>query len=232
VNKGTITLTGKCGDGGYVAGIAAAPTHSTTEKHIVVKNAVNEGEIKCYDLTSSELVRVGGILGNQATSASQITNATNKGNIFVSNVTAKELYVGGISSAITGGLAPNGELVNVGNISVSNITTTTAGAAYTGGIVGSSSVSVDGAQCYCDLNGEGKSGVGFIFGNARSQSVVATNCKIGGKIATTYDEEYEEYKFENINNSNFYKYLYGSTTDWTGVENYDGCSLLSAMPVL
>jgi hypothetical protein len=171
-------------------------------------------------------------LGYQATSASQITNATNKGNIFVSNVTAKELYVGGISSAITGGLAPNGELINVGNISVSNITTTTAGAAYTGGIVGSSVVSVDGAQCYCNLNGEGKSGVGYIFGNARSETVVATNCKIGGEIASEYNQEEDVFEYTRIKSDNFHKFIYGSTTDWTGVENYDGCSVLTTKPAL
>ena len=231
VNKGTITLTGKCGDGGYVAGIAAAPTNSTTEKHIVVKNAVNEGEIKCYDLTSSSLVRVGGILGYQATSASQITNATNKGNIFVSNVTAKELYVGGICSAITGGLAPNGELVNVGNISVSNITTKTAGAVYTGGIVGSSVVAVEGAKCYCSINTQAHANTGFIFGVPRSATVVATNCQIGGEIATKYDEDEDVYLTEKISSNNFYKYIYGDT-DWTGVENYDGCSELTAKPAL
>ena len=233
VNKGTITLTGKCGDGGYVAGIAAAPTHATTEKHIVVKNAVNEGEIKCYDLASSGLVRVGGILGNQATSASQITNATNKGNIFVSNVAVESLYVGGISGAITGGLAPNGALANVGDITVEKVTLESAGVYCVGGIVGSSVVSVDGAQCYCNLNGEGKSGVGYIFGNARSETVVATNCQIGGEIATEYDEDEDVYLTEKISSNNFHKYIYGGgTTDWTGVENYDGCSALTTKPAL
>ena len=48
-----------------------------------------------------------------------------------------------------------------------------------------------------------------------------------------YDEDEDEYLTDNISSSNFHKYIYGGgTTDWTGVENYDGCSALASKPAL
>ena len=33
-----------------------------------------------------------------------------------------------------------------------------------------------------------------------------------------------------LSDTNFFDYMYGGTTDWTSVENYDGCSFLSVVP--
>ena len=238
VNKGVITLSGYCGDYAMVAGLLASPNYSSADANeTLIKNAVNEGEVKCINVTCTGSVRVGGVAGVQVTSnktnSSQMTNASNKGNITVDNVKASELQVGGICGYMSGGLAPNGELVNVGNISVSNITTTTAGAVYTGGIAGYSKLPVEGAKCYCTINTQAHPNTGFIFGNARTSTVIAKNCQIGGEVAYKYDEEEDEYLTEKVSNSNFHKYIYGGgTTDWTGVENYDGCSALASKPAL
>ena len=238
INKGVITLSGYCGDYAMVAGLLASPNYSSADANeTLIKNAVNEGEVKCINVTCTGSVRVGGVTGVQVTSnktnSSQMTNASNKGNITVDNVKASELQVGGICGYMSGGLAPNGELVNVGNISVSNITTTTAGAVHTGGIAGYSKLPVDGAKCYCSINTQAHPNTGFIFGNARTSTVIAKNCQIGGEIATKYDEDEDVYLTEKISSNNFYKYIYGGgTTDWTGVENYDGCSALTSKPEL
>lgn len=238
VNKGVITLSGYCGDNAMVAGLLASPNYSSADANeTLIKNAVNEGEVKCINVTCTGSVRVGGVAGVQVTSnktnSSQITNASNKGNITVNNVKASELHVGGICGYISGGLEPNGELVNVGNISVSNITTTTAGAVYTGGIAGYSKLPVEGAKCYCTINTQAHPNTGFVFGTARSATAVAKNCQIGGEIATEYDEDEDVYLTEKISSNNFHKYIYGGgTTDWTGVENYDGCSALASKPAL
>jgi hypothetical protein len=46
-----------------------------------------------------------------------------------------------------------------------------------------------------------------------------------------YDEEKEAYvETKKIGSGNFYNYIYGGKTDWSGVSNYDGCSALSAAP--
>ena len=238
VNKGTITLSGDCGDAGMVAGLFASPNYaSAATNETFIKHAVNEGEIKCLNVTSSGSIRVAGVAGVQVSSngthVSQITNATNKGNITVDNVKVGSLHVGGICAYISGGLAPNGELVNTGNISVSNYTISSSGTFYVGGIVGYSVVAVEGAKCHCSINTQAHANTGFIFGVPRSATVIAKSCQIGGELATEYDEDEDVYLTEKISSNNFHKYIYGGgTTDWTGVENYDGCSALASKPAL
>jgi hypothetical protein len=65
-------------------------------------------------------------------------------------------------------------------------------------------------------------------------SVIATNCKIGGSVVDTYDEEEDVYIETKLSSSNFYNYLFGSgkKTDWTGTDNYDGCTYLSSKPAI
>ena len=238
LNKGTITLSGDCGDAGMVAGLFASPNYaSAATNETFIKHAVNEGEIKCLNATCSSNIRVAGVAGVQVSSngthISQITNATNKGNITVDNVKVGSLHVGGICAYISGGLAPNGELINTGNISVSNYTISSSGTFYVGGIVGYSTLAVEGAKCHCTINTQAHANTGFIFGVPRSATVIAKSCQIGGEIATEYDEDEDVYLTEKISSNNFHKYIYGGgTTDWTGVENYDGCSALTSKPEL
>ena len=49
-----------------------------------------------------------------------------------------------------------------------------------------------------------------------------------------YDTEDEEYKTTVLDESNFYNHIFssGENTDWTGTEDYDGCSVLTAKPVV
>jgi hypothetical protein len=35
-----------------------------------------------------------------------------------------------------------------------------------------------------------------------------------------------------LDGSNYYDYIYGGTTDWTGNANYDGCTFLSVVPTI
>ena len=44
--------------------------------------------------------------------------------------------------------------------------------------------------------------------------------------------EDEIYEMDPITETNFFNYIYGSgeATDWTGTDNYDGCTCLSAKP--
>ena len=49
-----------------------------------------------------------------------------------------------------------------------------------------------------------------------------------------YNEEDESYKTTVLDASNFHNYIFGSgeATDWTGTDNYDGCSVLTAKPTV
>jgi hypothetical protein len=77
-------------------------------------------------------------------------------------------------------------------------------------------------------------GVGQIMGSHRADSNLASNCKVGGTIATDYDTEDEEDKVIALDSTNFHNYIYGSgeATDWGTSTNYDGCTLLSEKPIV
>ena len=95
--------------------------------------------------------------------------------------------------------------------------------------------SIANAECYCTINAPSAKNLGAIMGSARTEgSVVATNCKVGGSLIDKYDVEEDEYIETKLSASNFYNYIYGSgkNTDWTGTDNYDGCSYISAAPAL
>ena len=90
---------------------------------------------------------------------------------------------------------------------------------------------IDNAQVFCTITARSFPYVGMITGSARTDSAKVTNCAVGGNWGVAYDEEQDVTIITKITSSNFYKYIYGKTTDWTGVENYDGNTLLSASPI-
>ena len=108
------------------------------------------------------------------------------------------------------------------------------GESWVGGVVAYSVAPVSNVECYCTINAPTAKNLGVITGSARSTTVVASNCKLGGTLMGEYDPEDEEYKTTNLDASNFHNYIYGSgeATDWTGTDNYDGCSVLTAKPTI
>ena len=60
------------------------------------------------------------------------------------------------------------------------------------------------------------------------------NSNVGGTICREVLFNGDTYQNEEvvvtIDGSNFMDYLYGATTDWNGVANYDGCSFLTVKP--
>ena len=143
---------------------------------------------------------------------------------------------GGIVGLCQQPLVGTAKYINTGNIvftGTAGSKNDVAGIAYLGGIVGVfENAGVDNAEVHCSIqNGESKD-YGFITGVARSTSILATNCKIGGEVLTNYDEENDTYDKVKVSASNFHNYIYGSgkNTDWTGTDNYDGCSYLSVKP--
>ena len=77
--------------------------------------------------------------------------------------------------------------------------------------------------------------LGWATGSARvKDSIVATNCKFGGnlvEIEIDDEDESQKEKSTPLTADNYFDYIFGGTTDWTGVENYDGCTFLEASPL-
>ena len=164
----------------------------------------------------------------------------NTGKITVTGTATNDLRVGGIFSVASAGvLSENLKLINTGDIEVSGAFGA-SNTGYVGGIVGSATRSIANAESYCNIKAyrivDGVvtkyTGVGQIMGSHRAESNLASNCKVGGTIATDYDTEDEEDKVIALDSTNFHNYIYGSgeATDWTGTDNYDGCSVLTAIP--
>ena len=203
-------------------------------------NCYNKGNITFTGSTKGKVYVGGHIAYHNATLA--MTDSGNTGNLFVGtdakSASASILYLGGVAGAQTVDkqFAINGDIVNTGDISVINSTFTDDKNSYVGGIFGLPVYSVDGATCYSKLKVAGLSNVGMILGTQRDPAkgaIRANNCKIGG-ATFTYNEEEDEYVEKALTASDFHKYIYanGDNTDWTGTDNYDGCTFLSTRPTL
>jgi hypothetical protein len=142
---------------------------------------------------------------------------------------SKTLAVGGIIG-ISGATDCKANLVNTGGIVIKDSAKIPATRGF-GGIMGITTGSIENAKSYFVLDNDATN-IGWITGSARvNDSVVAKNCQIGGGKLKV-DTADESTKVEKFSEGDFYNYIYGSgtNTDWTGTDNYDGCTLLSAMP--
>ena len=223
-NSGNITYTGDVSgaDNVYLGGIFGRVNASssfirttstttgegeeavtTTTSTTWTGNIVNTGKITLTGLSEGGLLCTGGFIGCHE----------NANTMF--HETAKYYSLGDIENSGTPGVK-NG----------------VAGELWAGGAVAKSAASISGVECYCTINAPTAKNLGVITGSARSTTVVASNCKLGGTLMGEYDPEDEEYKTTNLDASNFHNYIYGSgeATDWTGTDNYDGCSVLTAKP--
>ena len=79
----------------------------------------------------------------------------------------------------------------------------------------------------------------MVTGGERGDASIVSNCKLGGRIATSSDfkETADGGKEEvpvwtSLDDSNFYEYIYSTMPNWSSITNYDGCSYLSAKPTI
>ena len=148
---------------------------------------------------------------------------------------SKTLAVGGIIGI--SGAASEATLVNTGSIAITDTAKIPATNGF-GGIIGVTTASIKGAHSYFTLekSKDVAANVGFITGSARSATVTASECSIGGRILTGWDDSDTEPEpiYTKLNTGNYYNYIYGSgnATDWTGTDNYDGCTYISSAPTL
>ena len=128
---------------------------------------------------------------------------------------------------------------SVGNITVENVklaeTVTTV---QIGGVYGFCSSPLEGATSYCNIKALGLANpqIGMVIGTGRSETSLAKNCAVGGTICKERKFDADAYDEVDVvvtlDESNFMDYIYGTTTDWTGVADYDGCSVLTSAPKL
>lgn len=244
INRGTITISAFSDDSIIFGAINAYGINST------YSNVINEGDVIVTEQAKTNTkMYIGGIFSSPSAKITTKSNIVNKGNITVKGTAGADgnISVGGIAAegaaAITCG-------VNVGKITVVRPEGSTS-TYHIGGIIGISTGSVSGVEAYCDIEaiGLGDQNIGMIKGQPRVVATTAedgsitntvravSNCKLGGRIAvatsSTEDSDGNSVTvidWNVISADNFYNYIYGGTTDWTGVDAYDGCSFLSVAP--
>ena len=171
---------------------------------------------------STAPVKIGGIAGDN--------NVPLQGTDFL-------LYLAGTATKLEGEPTATGVIYHdckvsyLGDITFSG---TSSGPVYAGGWAGLSTTPVENGQIYTRLNmGESKN-IGIVFGTARvNESVIAKNCEVGGGFYE-YDIENDQYKLKSLKSGDYFNYIYSSgvSTDWTGTDNYDGCTFLSVKPTV
>ena len=244
-NAGNFTMNGmgsarSSGNFKVAGGIADMAKASITIKG----SFKNTGDITVGGGNKTATVYIGGI-GHLGASGSLLADGEgevkviNTGKITYTGYANSDLRVGGITPVLNKGgiISENIKFINTGDIEVSG-SYPASKTAYVGGIVGNSTMGVNNAEVFCNINAlptDGTTlytGVGFITGGIRSADLIASNCKVGGQIIGEYNIEDEEYKIYTLDESNYFNFIYGSgeSTDWTGTDNYDGCSVLTEKP--
>ena len=206
--SGNLTLTGTIGTNIVVGGIGGQHKNPINLDNTVSAGTIRLGTPEKPLTINGTYVRVGGI------SCGSATSYDSSGFVHILN-----------------------NVKNFTDITVENTKVAeTVTIFQVGGIYGHCPSPVEGATSYCTLKVVDipNAQVGIFSGSARSATSLATNCQIGGSIAGEYDEEDEEYKFYTLDESNFYKYMYGSgdSTDWGESTNYDGCTVLTSKPAI
>ena len=72
----------------------------------------------------------------------------------------------------------------------------------------------------------------MIVGNPRGETPMVKNAHLGGNIALEMGENSELELVPillPVDDSNYFNYIYGGTTTWTGTD-YDGCQYLPVKP--
>ena len=214
------------------------PKNNTGLANVLV-NSYNTGDVTVKSMTATTFLRVGGLVGwdyKQNSGTFEYDSCYNTGKVAIEDVTTSaELSVGGLLGCIDEPKLTikhtSRTITNLGDIELKEVKAVDA-STYVGGVVGRSLAPVSGVASYCSILAVGLTNVGWIMGSPRAAATLATNCKIGGTAYGDYDDEDEAYKEYTLDESNFFNYIYGGTTDWSGVDNYDGCTALAAKPTI
>ena len=249
-NNGDITLEEGLSTTGKAGNIRLGGCFAWT-KQSYDENIRNNGNINIHAKTtgSNTQLLIGGVYGYNAAAANSDMDGgyVNTGTITITggsgtSTNAFGVAAGGIVGAFYGAIS---NAVNLGDIKFTG--SANSANSTVGGIVGYSTAAGKITNCkhYGNIQaidmakGTMYPNVGAITGSHRVQvlgttarTAIVENCQLGGAILGEYDTEDEEYKTITLDASNYFNYIYGSGegTDWTGTDNYDGCTLLTAKP--
>ena len=201
---------------------------------LTIRNGyTNTGDfnISPKSVAAGKSIQVGGMVGNF--SATWTTDSTggvyNSGNITYSGASSSTstVRISGITAAMAKDIpAIEGfEIINTGNIT----STGTGKAVYVGGILGAGKL-VNGAKCHCKIYATSGTTIGWIMPAARTSTLKATNCQIGGNTVEIDDADESE-MLSPITADNFHNYIYSTPIDKETAEA-DGCSFLSEKPTI
>ena len=237
-NNGDITVNGACGtlNIGGITGRFAKGTGGGTSCYYALIDSTNNGDLTVNATVKSGTCAIGGLLGFQIHTFSSAGGIwVNNGKLtFTGEVVGDRLLVGGFVGATDKAFSgKNNTIYNFGDISCTG-KVNTAKNNRIGGIYGQTNKSLANCHVFFNMDAVGYSHVGMITGCERTSKVVASNCSVGGMMITEWDLEDAEPRpiGETMTETNFMDYIYGGTTDWRGVENYNGCTCLSAKPTL
>ena len=251
-NSGDIIIKGIGSDIAYTSlgGIYGSATGNTriiilngfTNSGDIIFEGKNNGAYKQDDtMQNRNFVDMGGLFGVVASTIvfsneanpSWTGDVVNTGTIKFAGYCKNAVQLGGIAGYMQGStpVITDGKFINTGNIICTGEYDSSYATNGIGGIAGISGGNIDNAQVFCTIEAPSFPCVGMITGSARTETNKVTNCAVGGKYLVEYDEEEDVTIETKITTSNFYKYIYGKTTDWTGVENYDGNTYLASSPI-
>lgn len=203
---------------------------------ILLGTIKNSGNINFAGKQSRAIgTSIGGIFGGNdsagSISADSYAVILNEGTVAFTGETVQQFYIGGIAAFVSKYAFPaTVKLINTGDV----VATGKCGAGLEGncivsGIIGSLKAPIEGAQCFCTIDAyKYQAQQGMLSGKARTSAVLYTNAKVGGKKVTKYDEDEDEYTTVSLKATDYFNYLYGGTTDWTGNDTYDGCTFISS----
>jgi hypothetical protein len=254
VNNGNIEMAGlgSAHSGGTMryGGLCAQFTKGTME---IIGGYKNTGNITFSGTQNSTTgISIGGIIGGNDGSSPVLQNCSgvviNEGKLSFTGKSKGPTYIGGITPYYNGGtfFTNTVKLINIGDIYCTG--TSDSGTCTLSGIVGAINTPIDGAQCFCNIyapqygvasGSRTAATLALLSKNARSAGKTQyTNAKVGGTICKNQTSEtFEDAdgsitttvtdEIITIDASNFFNYMYGSV-DWAGVENYDGCTVISS----
>ena len=205
-------------------------------KQMIIKGGIkNTGNITISGENKKSSLVVGGVFGNIA--ADGITTGfegklINEGDINISGKSATSIRIGGVIGTMSYTMPI--PMICTGDITVTGSGKNTADNRI-GGVVASTSKKFSNCEYYGTITAVGYGPVvGMLTGSPRTADFNATDCKIGGKMRIESDPIDDKLITTDIDESNYMNYMYGpgAATDWTGSENFDNCSVLTAAPVV
>ena len=214
----------------------------------VIGGFKNTGDITFSgNQNSTTGISIGGIIGGSDGSATPVWsectgNIINEGKLSYTGTSQGGVYIGGIIAFTTKGVLPTSpvKFINTGDIEFSGTTPSTA--SYLAGFSGSTVNALDNVQVFCNIYAPKFNGstAGIITRLGRTADTVQfTNAKVGGTICTstttTKAEDADGTEIEIVTDNivtldatNYFNYIYGTNPDWTTIENYDGCTVITS----